>query len=303
MEHAAGDLGGAIRSEVWAAPGSTLSVDNTALQWDQVTFLKSPRWIGHGPGLLDGFLALGDAAPDRVRRYASRWGMLDLCRHKLPYGHAVGAMPASLGETRGGVVSPSGLCVSLFGREPLEVWRYWARQAKAIVELGAALRDGRRGDPRQWRALFELGSWAWSPSVLRAAEGNELPSYTALIREEILGQATSMPDLRRIITEALDTWLLLSGVHLALRWSKGRPESIWRGGGLFGALGLQMLLAISGATGWAACAGCSRQHVPARPNSHQRSFCPDCRERGVDHALASRDRRRRLRSGGGEADG
>jgi hypothetical protein len=39
------------------------------------------------PGLLEQFLTLADAPPTRIRTFAGRWGVLELCRHGWPARH------------------------------------------------------------------------------------------------------------------------------------------------------------------------------------------------------------------------
>lgn len=263
------------------------------MRWDAGAFFADPQWTRSDPGIVGSFVALGDASGPRIRTFAARWGMLDLCIHQLPVGHPMRSVPSCLGETRAETQTLHGPCRSLFGLEPLDSWRFWARQARAIVDLGASLRAGGRGDPNRWRDLFEQAPWAMPFSALRAAESSELPSYVARQGAEMRGPLAPLGERRRTITDAIDFWMAMSSIRLSLRWPRGRPESEWTDGGLFGALGLQMLFTVSSAMGWAVCAGCGAQHVPSRPNSRRRSYCPTCRATGVRQRLASSDYRRR----------
>src|SRR5437867_1983478 len=42
------------------------------------------------PSLLDDFVALRDASEEQVLTFARKWGVLDLCKHKMPFCHDVG---------------------------------------------------------------------------------------------------------------------------------------------------------------------------------------------------------------------
>jgi hypothetical protein len=78
---------------------------------------------------------------------------------------------------------------------------------------------------------------------------------------------------RSRLAGAVDSWLLLGAVRPTLRWDAERPEIAQRSTGLFGAIGLQLTLAIA-SRGLASCANCGRGFAPRRrPNLHRRTWC------------------------------
>jgi hypothetical protein len=283
-----------VRADQWPRP-RYIRVDADVLQWDVTAWLEAPEWTGHGPELLSDFVALADAPSGQYARYASRWGMLGLCNHMLPTDHPEHQpLKQFLGQTAGLELPSEGLCYSHQHQEGLDGWRYWARQARAVIELASALRKRHRGNPRRWEDLFELGPWS-QREVFRAAETNLLDLYMGPSVRALRGPAPMVVERREAITAALDFWAWVAGLRLSLRWETGRPESVWTGSGLFGAIGLRLHLAVTGAAGWAACSGCGSQHIPSRPTARTRSFCSDCRLKGVDRRLAQRDLRERRR--------
>jgi hypothetical protein len=245
--------------------------------------------------MLGRFVGLRDARDDQILRFARRWGMLELCSHSLPIGHNMDWMPPSLADNRHVGRERLDACTFEPRVDRLADWRYWSSQARAILEVGRAIAAGRAADPRRLHDLLTLAPWADDDYLPRAAEVSELVFYPSPLRPAARRPISSAVG-RQLVADALDYWFYAASTRLAMRWSGSRPEAVWTGG-LIGMIGLQLALAVSSANGWAVCAGCGSQHVPARPNSTRRSFCPTCREEKGPTRLAQRDRRARLRRG------
>jgi len=93
------------------------------------------------PVLLDRFVRLPLARDPSaaVANFANRYGRLGLCRHGLANRHHDRVI--SLPDERD--------CWDLIGPEPLGTWLYWARRARAMLDLAEALkvwRDSRTGE-------------------------------------------------------------------------------------------------------------------------------------------------------------
>jgi len=273
--------------------------------------------------LLGDFIDLIDQPDDAFARYAERWGMLLLCDHGLPATHDKDTLPESLAPGRS-VTRETGKrqepCVVSFLRsEPIETWRYWARQARALVVVIARLRDGKVGGDEEWAELRAPGPWArdWPaaepfvvPVHARSSGGlpplGKLPDRDAAVQRtvmdlaEVFGARTEAHEVafqRMAAAETLQHWLTLAGAGLSVSWRKeAHPDVTWRSGGLFGALGMKLVLAATGVDGWAMCPGCTRPHVPSRQALRGTGrYCSDCRTSGVPaRTRASRryDRRR-----------
>src|SRR5207247_584301 len=124
---------------------------------------------------------------EAIRAFVQRWGLLGICRHRLPAGHVTGLRPSlqpercrQLGEQTDDEWRPW---------EPLVVWQNWARQARAILNLAEALAEGERGDHQDWKALNSLGlaapdapTGAWGPAerLERLAREHKQPDLGAV---------------------------------------------------------------------------------------------------------------------------
>ncbi len=144
----------------------------------------------------------------------------------------------------------------------------------AIVNISRQLDDGNRGDTRDWQALIDNGWFKWGSS-----------SRTTFTIE------------KRMIAWFVNRWLELGNV---------RPHAEWKidftlelaGGGLFGALAVQ-LLENGGEYVIVACTGC-RKFFDATPNRQlkdgrkrrpkkgQGRYCRECLEAGVPVIMAKR---------------
>jgi hypothetical protein len=94
---------------IWS-PG--LSRVTTGPIWREYWIEKAPR-----PSLLEGFVRLADAPPEQIHDFASKWGVLAVCRHGLPSSHASTCRPLRV----------PGRTVVYW--EPLKVWRHFASEA------------------------------------------------------------------------------------------------------------------------------------------------------------------------------
>ena len=196
--------------------------------------------------------------------------------------------------------------------EPLESWRFFARQGKRILELAAATYNGqtmeraftedvlarppstgrsgrrRRAERRRERAvrldrslyvlherknIYEL----WLGDLSRVA-----PAEVGKGRDRQLDTLTRQ---RAFVSYAVNCWL---------NWGRARPQLDWQGptptielttGGMLpmyadrlsGALALQLAYAVASAEGVATCFACGRFYTPTRrPAAGRRSFCRGC---------------------------
>ena len=225
-----------------------------------------------GPGMLNEFIALQDADDEQIGAYALRWGTLGICIHGKPSSHAAFA---------NAVEWPCWLLreeARLYAWEPLERWRYFSRQAGAILNLAARLHTDQPGRPEDWQQVITRKDrpvpW-WRPSAVRS--------------ERIM--------LGYIVSE----WMTLGDVRPVLTWwsTNPRPQVEFGSGGssFFGALACQLMFTIARVDGVAVCSGCSTVYIPPRrPRRDQRRYCSGCRVRGVPLRDAQRDCQRRRRA-------
>jgi hypothetical protein len=255
-----------------------------------------------GPGVLEQFVALSDAPDEDILRYARHWGVLLICHHGLPASHSEDCGPMTL-PGRGRYVF----------WEPIESWRYFARHAKAVLEMAAATYNGqvvdraitdrlfpmppsarRAGDPAPVvRRRRDEKFWLDRPLYLLHERKNIFEHWLAGIPEPGSTEAVRHPQgkgemltrQRAFVSYAVNCWL---------NWGRARPQMDWDGptptielttGGILpmyadrlsGALGLQLAYAVASSEGVATCFACGRFYTPVRrPAAGRRSFCPAC---------------------------
>jgi len=239
-----------------------MALDGGNIVWDTHARMKK---VEPGKRMLLDFIQLGESADSEILKYARRWGVLMLCsHHQLPSTH--NRPPDFL--TRRAVE----WCLPA-RREPLDSWRKFARRARLIVGVAGHLNQGTLFDPRQWlQTICELD-----------APDDKTPG--AQVLTGLLGTTSKQ---RSRLAMLVNEWLWLGDVRPALLWEKdvsalqlnfGSPYT----GSLFGALGIELMLAVSGQGDFATCSGCGQPYLRAkrRPKSGQENYCLECHARGV----------------------
>lgn len=276
-----------IADRQWNVPAN-IELDGTRLRWT----IKTWKPVRPAPGLFEDFPALADAPAERVLRYAKRWGVLQLCDHGFPEGHANHYWPSRPARTawgqrptdaevprdfkRYGVPYDRLVCICRGSEEDqpwcdIADWRTWARRAQATLTIAAALHGDRLPKADEWLTALEPGK-VWGHKV-------DLPKSPREARDELTSLVNYWLTLGRVASrlEAKDTRLAL------LIWSNG----------LFGHLAVQLSLAACG-HGLALCSSCGRGYAPSRrPRNGERCYCETCRDSGAPQRDAARDYRRR----------
>jgi hypothetical protein len=235
--------------------------------------------------MLREFVRLGDVPeirfPARLEAFARRWGVLGLCRHGLPATHPITAEMLPL-ET------PCGLWMMATGTEPLGLWREYARQARAVLDVAAALvseevaaTELRPGLPSPTAAEQKAAAWS---IALRPFP----PGSTSL---PVLGDQLQGPDRvtqrRWMLDRAIARWTSGAGIQLVPDFAGAQPVRLGVRS-LFGALAVQLLFASVRAPFTRSCAGCGKLFSPSRkPRGDEKSWCPRCKKKREDHAAAS----------------
>jgi hypothetical protein len=208
--------------------------------------------------MLDAFVRLRDA--DDVLRFARRFGVLRLCKHGLPISHEATCVQLTDGD---------GLPCA-----PIARWLHFARQAKAILAIAAAIHQGRPTDQADWRAVYE--------DCDEEAESSGR-----------LAQLSSQTQ-RWFVEGRVQEWLDMSSVDPIFRWRVDQDPALLLTTGTFGLLGIQLATAITRGAGIALCSGCGNLYTRQgrRAQMGRRNYCPDCQASGVP----DRDRKARWRS-------
>jgi hypothetical protein len=207
-----------------------------------------------------------------INEYASRFGILGICEHNLPASHP------SLNFRQ---QDPRPCEPRKDGADYIENvghWLSYARQARALLNVAAAIYSDDKGRQRDWEELVSDGE--------RLLEGG---------------------DERRkgLVSFYVHGWMRVGGVHLDMPWEGPSPEirvmTHWSYG-LFGAVAIQLALAISRTDGLAICSACGEPFVPSRkPAPGRRAYCarPRCSQK-ARWRDAKREERRRKEGANGE---
>jgi hypothetical protein len=217
--------------------------------------------------MLSQFVRLVNAPPQAIELYAKRWGVLEICEHNMPASHWTWCAPRCTGR----------VCW-----EPLEVWRYYARNAKAVLMMAAQLHTSRRGSPEVWRTIFEPSpsplpdGWEEARTELEHHKGKEVRLLGWFLERE---------------------WLQVADFYLSFEWNDRGPKVQLGARSLFSALALQLVFAVSKMNRLGICAACGSLFLPGRvPNPNRRAYCERCRRMGRPQRDAARDYRARKRS-------
>ena len=250
------------------------------------------------PMLLDRFMQLPLARDPSgaTATFASRYGRLGLCRHGLPNRH----------QHRAIQFRAEGDCWDLSGPEPLEAWLYWARRAKAMLELADTLkgwRDRRTGELAARRLVSEDQPYPagrfWD--VLRSTHEQLAEMWTCQRRPGVRPAFTHRHRWPRILGGAVERWAQLAGVEYAITWRGGVIEPDLRYSDLFGLLGVQTLRRIASnrpdrrVTEVLYCQApdCGVEFERWQPHGRAR-YCRGCSEDGVaQHVAEERYRAKR----------
>lgn len=244
------------------------------------------------PGMLGGFALLDGATDDAITNYAQTFGVLEVCSHRKPRSHSDDCRFMNAYGHDSGTATWS---------EPVEVWREWAGRAKALLGIVANHRRGDLGGIEDWRAVMGLPFTVIDPTP----EDGEWQTAERFVwwRDEPENAPDNLMDIEQTeVTQVVNDWLKLGGARLRMRLGPNGYEGSTTAAGLFGALGLQLLLVLTRSEGISLCRGCS---LPFTPSAKHRTYCVDC---GEDTAAMNRRNKRnqrardrdRLREGAGE---
>lgn len=257
----------------WPRPGwAHVSQDGRMLLWSpfRPSSRKEPAPATARRGLLEEFISLDGAPAADFAAYARKWGVLAVCRdHARPACPCGSAIVTADLDRVAALLPPPGVRLPDAGvgivAEPVAVWREYARIARCLVRVGAAIIASKRP------ADADIGVLA------------DPPRY-AYVRAHP----------RSLLVEWINAWLTAAQVRPAVSWAGLRPSISLNARGLFGALALQLIVACGDFSGMGVCHHCAREYPCVRaPKRGQRSFCPACRKVGEPARYALADYRAR----------
>jgi hypothetical protein len=285
-----------IPQELW--------LKNECIHW---RFGTTPRTREVSRSMLNHFIRLKDG--DSILRFAKEWGVLALSDNLYS------------GPEPGGRFYLPGRSSMKEGVEPVNAWQYYSKRAHSVLNVAAALKQGKLGDVGDWdefAILFSETEWdrvqqRIEASMARHQFGLGLSVYPSEgAREEQLKSA------RDAIANEIGGWLECwkwkrekNVSDFALRWIDDQQRwdlQINYHGLLFPAIALQLALVLADAGSLFSCSGCGVPYVRPRqrkrPKSGWANYCDQCSTNGVAQRRAVetyREKRAtatRLHSGG-----
>jgi hypothetical protein len=255
------------------APGDWQAPKNIALRTyagtKAITFSWRDGATVHTPRvrMLEDFLSLAEEPDDAILSYARRWGVLELCRHGLPASHNKFFISQP----------PDCLACESLRIEALDEWRRLSRAMGAALIIDAALEQRTTPDSAVWQLMpAPYDSCFWR----RGSKRDQ-------VRIE-----------KMYLADVLRDWMHFGDVRISPSWRSNSTEVCLsldiEYGGLFGALTMQLALALTKSDGYAICDGCQHPYFPKRrPRPDRQNFCPKCQAKGIAHRFAANRWRRK----------
>jgi hypothetical protein len=209
------------------------------------------------------FIRLAEDAPEIVRNFALFWGVLEACEHdELMFAHCHPARREPYGEETHAVYW-----------EPVETWRVYAREARAILRLGADLQLGKLGADEDWACLA---------AAVRRTHHDPLIEYDwSLVWDH--GEP-SLAERRECLQDTVTRWLRNADASLQIFWrGRGWDLQLTSRGGLRlpTILALQIAATLTSPRGIWRCDDCGEiidmlSSPRRRPQTGRQHFCAEC---------------------------
>lgn len=240
-----------------------IDLAGNALYWYDDPLEDYGRDETNDKGALNAFVKI--RTPSHILRFARRYGPLGLCKHGRPSMHT-----DEHGERR--------WCAPC-GWEPIQRWLHYVGLATSCLDFTATMKF----DPENIQIAAKHFKRIASNTPKDIPDGKMVP-------------AKGFGKL--ITTDIINRWLLDAGVSLGLDWRGKEPALVLTGGGVFGALGVQLLSAVTSNT-LTVCNGCGVPYLREgrKPQAGRRNFCPAC-SGSVAARIRQRDKRERDRRKG-----
>lgn len=237
------------------------------VRWDK----KGRRRRRVSEGLLDSFLKLRDAHDRAIADFVSNWGPLRLCEaHWLPAEHApivegrCDGLPTIERADDDGTGAYS---------ECTEAYRLYSAVAFQLLWVEHNLRAGVQLTSRDWPDLFRWPNFIPLPGWRKSPSADE---------QKKLFPGRFSP--RGRLATWVDGWLWVADVrpflfaHAPSRSSESGVFEIEFAGGsrVFGAIGLQLVAALTGSTGLVICAECGQPFFARKHPVNRNHYCDRC---------------------------
>ncbi len=297
-----------IEGELWSTPGTVERVHDAGgwfvphkvwAEADTVYWRGTDDWpprlgsfVATGKPSLERFMGLESASASRIASFARKWGVMLMGQQGVPVRRRGNdsADPFLQSATTRVAIADFELLTDdhRLYMEPAVHWRTLAKRARCVLNLATRLRQERPGTREDWEGAVVYGV---------SEEDVEQLGSTACARiTSSLPSITDCPmDVQRaLLIGLLEDWIDRGAVLPSMTWVRSGPEFGVKSFTLFGAIGLQLSLAVGKLDGYATCCGCGTAYAPSRkPRADQRRYCGDCREEGIPQRHAAQQYRLR----------
>ena len=298
-------------TENWYVP-TRFKIEGDNLYWRDATdmvdgvmradfaFRVSPDRKTLREKILFGFTRLANASNEEILDYARQWGILGICVHNRPTTHEKGKTVGVLSFYHGCDFAQDGD----WYYEPLQVWRDYAQQFRAILSLVAALRKENppEEDPDKPRrnTREKIGSRENWEIVFRECR-KDAQNNPTLGADNFAG-FTPISGGWMALEFVINNWIFLTNIQPKFWWWDGRSGvslgNSLNGWGLLPILVVQMLLEANNTIDLALCSGCNQPFLLRRGQSVRRnSYCDDCRAKAVPQKEALKRYQNKKRDG------
>lgn len=271
-----GRLGRPVPAGLILVPGSiSIEGEAEAISWKMT---EDSHFVEPDKFLLNRFVRLGDISTSQIVDFAKHWGVLAVDRNNRPGRQGTG------------------------GVDPIETWRYYARRAKALLNLIASIKQGKIGAIDDWK---DLGVTANTPEeftrVATVAAQYPMPQFLAF--------PTSLEGAGRALESEVNAWMKVwrqdrysapADFQISFVGNRSWEMAIDFHGHLFPALAFQLCLIAVNADSLYCCSGCGYPYMRSReirrPRPGQGNYCDLCTKLKIPVRRASeRYRERRTR--------
>lgn len=233
--------------------------------WKRIRLVRPRR------AMLDQFLSLSNAAAEQICTFARKYGVLAICEHGKPTSHNLDCEMAPCPEING-------------WSEPLDRWRYYAKQFQAVLRIADRLNRNELGSREDWVVLDPQQD----PNFRTATSKTFMAAGVAGARNRLASIVNDFLDLGAVRPE-----LCVDGPNWRVYY-----HSV-AGNTLFGAIAIQLVLAVASVDGFATCSACGNPYLPERtPKVNQNNYCSKgCRQKGQARASQKYRQRQSDRAG------
>ena len=265
-----GNLGKPVPSGHVLVPGQ-IELDGEAIRWKLAGPARSQEI---SRSTLNEFARLWEQDDAAILRFARKWGVLVLRESKGRQS----SLYSPCGEAQ-----PEGL-------EPTAAWRYYSRRAHAVLNIAAALRQGKLGDLSDWRIIAIVEG---EPGSAKMSFAEHRYGLSIWLVPEDTPTRSAVDAARTVIANEADAWLSFWRVNrmrglsdFGVHWNSHSARWELRvdyHGFLFAALALQLALSLAGVDSLYTCSGCGAPYVRElkRPKPGTANYCPKCSQKGI----------------------